>query len=90
MAIREGGPACVCQHTSESSRAGTRATAGARPTGSTAASNEVVPSFFDHPSAWNRHDDPDGGECIEIQFAAGGRVLIHTSKPLLFIEPERH
>ena len=48
------------------------------------------PAFFDQPSAWHRHDDPDGGECIEIRFQNGGRVLVHTNKPLLFIEPERH
>ena len=56
----------------------------------TAASNEVAPSFFDRPSKLERNDDPDGGECVAVRYEAGGVVLIHTNKPLLWIEPERH
>ena len=52
--------------------------------------NEVAPSFFDRPSKLERNDDPDGGECVTIRYEAGGVVLIHTNKPLLWIEPERH
>lgn len=46
--------------------------------------------FFDHPEAWARHADPEGGESVEIRFRSGGIVVIHTVKPLLWIEPERH
>jgi hypothetical protein len=56
----------------------------------TAASNESNPAFFRTLTAWHRHDDPDGGEIIEVQFAEGGRVNVLTDKPLIFIEPERH
>ena len=52
--------------------------------------DELKPDFFDAPVDWNRWTDPDGGECVSIMFAAGGRVLIHTNKPLLWVEPERH
>jgi hypothetical protein len=50
----------------------------------------AAPSAFDVPCSWERHDDPDGGECVAILFSGGGRVLVHTNKPLLFVEPDRH
>ena len=53
-------------------------------------SEQSDPNFFRTLESWERHDDPDGGEWIELLFVEGGRVCIHTNKPLLWIEPERH
>lgn len=49
------------------------------------------PQFFDQVVGVTRSpSSQDGVDEVVLQFAAGGRVLVLTDRPVVWIEPERH
>lgn len=48
------------------------------------------PHFFDRPVRVTRDNDGDPYEEITIEYEAGGKIVILTDCPILFVEPERN
>ena len=46
--------------------------------------------FFDGPIAYivREPDENPNAEWIEIHYEAGGKILVYTDRPLVFVEPD--